>query len=64
MTVEQDLLSAFDQSVTWPVPNKWEKQGWTFLRLANVPAETVNDDLTTADRTVAPAHLSPPYSQE
>ncbi|WP_375444474.1 MmcQ/YjbR family DNA-binding protein [uncultured Fibrella sp.] len=61
---EQDLFSTFDKSIVWPVPNKWGKQGWTLLDLANIPAETFIDALTTAYRTVAPAHRSDRHVRE
>lgn len=28
---DQDIFSAFDKTIVYPVPNKWGKQGWTFL---------------------------------
>ncbi|MCY7358895.1 MAG: MmcQ/YjbR family DNA-binding protein [Rudanella sp.] len=42
----QDLFSTFDQTIIYPVPNKWGKQGWTLVNLANVPGETLTDALT------------------
>jgi hypothetical protein len=41
-------FSAFDKTVIYPVPNKWGKQGWTFVELDKVEEETLIDALTTA----------------
>ena len=46
--IDQSVFSSFDQSVIYPVPNKWGKQGWTFVELEKVNEETLVDALTTA----------------
>lgn len=56
--VDQDVFSAFDRSVIFPVPNKWGKQGWTFVDLTRVGEDIFSDVLTTAYCAVAPKKLS------
>ena len=56
--IEQDVFSAFDRSVIFPVPNKWGKQGWTFINLKKIRKETLVDALTTAYCEVAPKRLA------
>ncbi|GAB3933929.1 MmcQ/YjbR family DNA-binding protein [Larkinella terrae] len=50
--VDQSVFSSFDQTVIYPVPNKWGKQGWTFIELAKVEEETLIDALKTAHQQV------------
>jgi hypothetical protein len=56
--IEQNLFSAFDKSVIFPVPNKWGKQGWTFINLKKIRKDTCIDAVTMAYCTVAPEKLS------
>ncbi len=56
--IDQDVFSAFDKSIIYPVPNKWGKQGWTLINLLKVPEETLVDALTMAYCEVAPKKLS------
>ena len=51
--IDQDVFSNFNRSVIWPVPNKWGKQGWTFINLAEVSADILEDALSTAFNHVA-----------
>lgn len=52
-------LNETDQSVfcispaIYPVPNKWGKQGWTFIELKSVNKNLCMDALHTAYNTVA-----------
>ncbi|GAB3264511.1 hypothetical protein GCM10027347_31620 [Larkinella harenae] len=55
---DQDLFSVFDKTVIYPVPNKWGKQGWTFIELQKVPEEMLRDALTAAYCAVAPKRLA------
>ncbi|GAB3907685.1 MmcQ/YjbR family DNA-binding protein [Larkinella knui] len=50
--IDQSVFTAFDKTVIYPVPNKWGKQGWTFVELEKVEEETLRDALTTAHRHV------------
>lgn len=56
--IDQDVFSAFDKSIIFPVPNKWGKQGWTFVKLDTVPKEMLIDALTTAYCQAAPKKLA------
>lgn len=53
---EQDIFT-HDNSVLYPVPNKWGKQGWTFVELEKVKKEILYAALTYAFNTVAPKKL-------
>ena len=48
--IDQDVFSAFDRSIIFPVPNKWGKQGWTLINLIDVREDILRDALTTAYR--------------
>jgi len=56
--IDQNVFSSFDRSVIFPVPNKWGKQGWTFINLKKIRKETLVDALTTAYCEVAPKKLA------
>ncbi len=56
--VDQSAFSAYDKEVVYPIPNKWGKQGWTFIELKTVPLSMVEDALTCAYCEVAPAKLA------
>lgn len=56
--IDQDVFSAFDKKIIYPVPNKWGKQGWTFVQLDSVSKEILIDALATAYCEVAPKRLS------
>ena len=55
--IDQDVFSAFDRTVIFPVPNKWGKQGWTYLHLSKVRKDILADALKTAYCRVAPKRL-------
>ena len=46
--MDQSLFSAFDDSVMFPVPNKWGKQGWTTVELGKVQRDTFQDAMKAA----------------
>jgi predicted DNA-binding protein (MmcQ/YjbR family) len=56
--VDQDVFSINQAEVIYPVPNKWGKQGWTFLEMDKVNKELFKDALTTAYCEVAPQKLA------
>ncbi|HVG41260.1 MAG TPA: MmcQ/YjbR family DNA-binding protein [Chitinophagaceae bacterium] len=45
---DQDIFCAFDKAVIYPIPNKWGKQGWTYIELAKVQKAMCNELLVTA----------------
>ncbi|MCB0688503.1 MAG: MmcQ/YjbR family DNA-binding protein [Saprospiraceae bacterium] len=54
---DQDVYGLFDPSSIYPVPNKWGKQGWTFVELNTVHRDILMDALKSAYTCVAPKHL-------
>jgi hypothetical protein len=56
--IDQSAFCSFDKTVIYPVPNKWGKQGWTYIDLTKIKKETLMDALTTAFCTVAPKKIS------
>jgi predicted DNA-binding protein (MmcQ/YjbR family) len=56
--VDQDVFSIAGKDIIYPVPNKWGKQGWTFIEMSKVKKSIFTDALTTAYCTVAPKNLS------
>jgi predicted DNA-binding protein (MmcQ/YjbR family) len=56
--IDQDVFCAFDNTVIYPVPNKWGKQGWTHVDLQTVREDMLADLLKTAYREVAPKKLA------
>ncbi|MEJ7780534.1 MAG: MmcQ/YjbR family DNA-binding protein [Daejeonella sp.] len=55
--VDQDVFSAFDRTIIYPVPNKWGKQGWTLVDLTRVREDMLTDMLTSGYCEVAPKRL-------
>ena len=62
--IDQSVFSAFDKSVIYPVPNKWGKQGWTFIELKKVRADMFKDALTQSYCEVAPKSLADKYRKD
>jgi hypothetical protein len=46
--VDQSVFCAFDLSVIYPVPNKWGKQGATYVELSTVREDMLKDALDQA----------------
>jgi hypothetical protein len=42
---DQDIFCTFDNTVIYPVPNKWGKQGWTHVNLLTVREEMLTEIL-------------------
>jgi YjbR len=59
--IDQSVFSAFDKTIIYPVPNKWGKQGWTFVELKKIKREMFVDALTCAYCEVAPKKLAEKY---
>jgi len=55
---DQDIFSAYDKRVVFPVPNAWGKQGWTFIDMTLVPKELFVEAVKTAYCEIAPKKLS------
>ena len=56
--VDQDVFSSFSKTIIYPVPDKWGKQGWTFINLQKVRMDMFTDALTTAYLQVAPKKMA------
>jgi hypothetical protein len=56
--VDQSVFCLGDKSGMYAVPNKWGKQGWTFIELKKIKKSLCMDALTTAYCTVAPKSLA------
>ncbi|MEO8533639.1 MAG: MmcQ/YjbR family DNA-binding protein [Flavobacterium sp.] len=52
--IDQSVFCASSEMIFYPIPNKWGKQGWTFVDLAKVPVEMFKDALSLSYHTVAP----------
>ena len=59
--VDQYTFCRFDETIIYPVPNKWGKQGWTLINLAKISEEMLLDALTTSYCQVAPPALGKKY---
>lgn len=60
--IDQSAFCSFDKTIIYPVPNKWGKQGWTFIELRKVKRDMLIDALTTAYCEVAPKALSKKFT--
>jgi len=56
--IDQNVFCSISQQVFYPVPNKWGKQGWTFVDLTTVDEAMLNDALKQSYCEVAPKKLS------
>lgn len=56
--IDQDVFSAADRTIIFPVNNKWGKQGWTLIEMRKVHKDLFIDALTTAYCEVAPKKLA------
>jgi predicted DNA-binding protein (MmcQ/YjbR family) len=56
--IDQDVFSAADKTIIFPVDNKWGKQGWTLINMDKVHKELFMNALTTAYCEVAPKKLT------
>lgn len=46
--IDQSVFCAFDNSIIYPVPNKWGKQGATYVELKKVRKGMLKDMLNQA----------------
>ena len=56
--LDQSVFYAFDNTVIYPVPGGWGRQGFTTVNLKKVRKSMLKDALTTAYCTVAPPKLA------
>ncbi|ANE52318.1 MmcQ/YjbR family DNA-binding protein [Flavisolibacter tropicus] len=65
--IDQNVFSAADKTIIYPVNNKWGKQGWTLIEMNKVNKDLFSDALTCAYCEVAPKKLADqvrPYDNE
>ena len=55
--IEQSVFCAFDETIIYPVPGGWGRQGATMINLKKVKKEMFVDALTMAWKNVAPPKL-------
>jgi predicted DNA-binding protein (MmcQ/YjbR family) len=60
---DQSVYCLIDETMIWPVPNKWGKQGWTLINLKKIKKELLKDALTAAYCSVAPKALAALYQK-
>lgn len=56
--IDQDVFTAIDKTIIYPVKNKWGKQGWTIIELKQVRKTIFIDALKAAYCEVAPQKLA------
>jgi hypothetical protein len=59
---DQDVFSAFDKTIIWPIPNKWGLQGWTNISLTKIRKSMIKDALQCAFMEVATKKLIDEYN--
>jgi predicted DNA-binding protein (MmcQ/YjbR family) len=62
--IDQNVFSLVNKEAIYQVPNKWGKQGWTFVKLHLIDNELFTDALTTAYCVVSPKKLSDQVKQK
>lgn len=61
--MDQSVYCLIDETLIWPVPNKWGKQGWTLINLKKIKKKLLKDALTSAYCSVAPKALAALYQK-
>jgi hypothetical protein len=62
--VDQSIFSAYDNTIMYPIPNKWGKLGWTYIELKKVRKDMFKDALTLSYCGVAPRALAEKYKTD
>jgi predicted DNA-binding protein (MmcQ/YjbR family) len=60
---DQSVYCLIDETLIWPVPNKWGKQGWTLINLKKIKKDLLKDALKDAYCSVAPKALAALYDK-
>jgi hypothetical protein len=58
---DQSVFCTFDNSIIYPVPNKWGLKGATYIELKKIKKEMLTDALIVAYCTIAPKNLAEKY---
>lgn len=61
--VHQSVYEGIDGEMIYPVPNKWGKQGWTFIDLNKIDKKLLSEVLNLAYVEVAPPKLTQALGQ-
>lgn len=56
--IDQDVFSAVERTIIYPVDNKWGKNGWTFLVMPKIRKNLFADAVKAAYCVVAPKRLA------
>jgi hypothetical protein len=56
--IDQDVFTAVDRTLLFPVPNQWGRQGWTLVDLSRVEEALLADALAAAYCNTAPKKLA------
>lgn len=59
----QDVYTTLASRFAYKVPNKWGKQGWTFVKLAEAPDALLKDALLQSYKQVAPPQLTAQFKE-
>jgi hypothetical protein len=59
--VDQSVFCSIDKNIIYPVPGGWGKQGATFIELAKVKKDILEDALACAWKNTAPKTLVEKY---
>lgn len=60
---DQSVFCSYDNSIIYPVPGGWGRQGSTFIELKKIKKGMLKDALTTAFCNVAPPKIAERYFQ-
>jgi len=60
---DQSVYCLIDETVIWPVPNKWGQKGCTFVRLKKIKKELLKEMIAAAYCKVAPKALAAMYEK-
>jgi hypothetical protein len=58
---DQSVFCSYDNSIIYPVPGGWGRQGSTFIELKKIKKGMLKDALTTAFCNVAPPKIAERY---
>lgn len=56
--IDQDVFSAVDRTIIYPVDNKWGKKGWTLIVMPKIRKNLFADAVKAAYCVVAPKRLA------
>jgi predicted DNA-binding protein (MmcQ/YjbR family) len=60
---DQSVYKLIDETMIWPVPNKWGQKGCTFVDIKKIKKELLKEMLTAAYCKIAPKNLAALYKK-